>query len=177
MRIISGINKGKRIDPGKRFKARPTTDFAKEGLFNVITNHFNIEDISVLDLFAGTGSISYEFASRGCQSIDTVELNPMHFDFIKKTASDLNYTQLKVYRADCIKFITNAKKSYSLIFADPPYDFQKIPEIPQLIFDNEILQPGGWFILEHGGKNNFTSHEKFFNHKKYGNVNFSIFKS
>ena len=176
MRIISGVYKGKRIDPGKRFKARPTTDFAKEGVFNVIVNNFNIEEISVLDLFAGTGSISFEFASRRCKSIDTVELNPLHFGFIKKTASDLNFSQVKVYRADYMKFVKQCKKKYSIIFADPPYDMKDVAIVPDVIFKNLLLEPEGWLILEHSGNHSFTSHRSFFNHKKYGNVNFSIFK-
>lgn len=177
MRIISGIYKGKRLYPGKTFRARPTTDFAKENLFNVISNYFDFEDLQVLDLFSGTGSISFEFASRGCRSVDSVEVNSRYHAFIQKTAKELNFDCLSPVRADAFRFLRHTPASYDIIFADPPFELKELDQIPDLVFSRDLLKPGGWFILEHGKDYDFSSHQLFRELRKYGSVHFSIFES
>ena len=177
MRIISGTHKGKMIYPDKNFKARPTTDFAKENLFNVLNNYIDIEGASVLDLFSGTGSISYEFASRGAERIVSIEQNYNHYSFIKKTAAQLGFKNITVFKTDVFIACKKLKgKSFDVIFADPPYDLDKIMEIPATIFDNELLAPDGLAIIEHPGTVDFSSSPFFSEHRQYGSVNFSIFR-
>ncbi len=176
MRIISGSFKGRMIHPPKNFKARPTTDFAKESLFNIINNNFDYSDIKALDLFSGTGSISYELASRGSSDIVSVELNYNHFAFIKKTAAELKFSQIKVVRADVFKFLKTCNRTFNLIFADPPYDLENIESIPDIIFEKELLESEGWLILEHGSRTDFSTHENYKEQRVYGSVNFSIFE-
>ncbi len=176
MRIIGGSLRGKTILPPENFKARPTTDFAKEGLFNIIENEFDIEEISVLDLFSGTGSISFEFASRGCKKITSVEMNSLHFKFIKENASRLKFNSIQPLRLNVFDFIPICKVKYDLIFADPPYSIEGLEGIPSKIFERDILNTGGYFILEHPANLNFSKYERFSKEKKYGNVHFSFFK-
>lgn len=176
MRIISGEYKGKRLSPPKNLPVRPTTDFAKEGLFNVLQNRLYFEDISVLDLFAGTGNISLEFASRGCKSVKSVDLNFKCVDFIKKTAKSLNFEQLLAYKSNVFKFLTSNKESFDLVFADPPYDLEEIESIPNFVFENNKLKEDGILIVEHSKSTDFSNHERFTETRKYGNVNFSFFK-
>lgn len=177
MRIISGTHKGKLIYPDKNFKARPTTDFAKENLFNVLQNYIDIEDAAVLDLFSGTGSISYEFASRGAGKIVSIEQNYHHFSFIRRTATQLGFKNITVFKTDVFIACRKLKGStFDIIFADPPYDLAKIMDIPSAIFDNELLAPDGLAIIEHPGTVDFSSVPFFFEHRQYGSVNFSIFK-
>ena len=175
MRIISGEYKGRRIPVPGTFKARPTTDFAREALFNIIANYFNFQSITVLDLFSGTGSIGYEFASRGAESVDLVEINRRYSDFIKKTVRKLGLKQVHIYTSDVFRLIPRIKSKYDIIFADPPYDLNNIPDIPGLIFDNNVLLKDGWFILEHGRSQDFSDHAHFKELRKYGSVHFSIF--
>jgi 16S rRNA (guanine(966)-N(2))-methyltransferase RsmD len=175
VRIISGTYRGKIIHPPSGFSARPTTDFAKESLFNILQNHFDIENAAVLDLFAGTGSISYEFASRGAARITTIEADPVHFRFIKRTAEQMDLQQMQVIRSDAFAFIRKPFESYDIIFADPPYDHPDLAKLPDHIFDTNILLPEGWFILEHGAKERFEAHPHFRQRRKYGSVNFSVF--
>ena len=144
-------------------------------LFNIIANHFNFNSLNVLDLFAGTGSIGYEFASRGAVKIDMVEMNHRYSDFIKRTAENLGFKQISIYCNDVFKLIPHMKGKYDIIFADPPYDLGRIPEIPGLISDNNLLEKDGWFILEHGNAHDFTGHALFKDLRKYGNVCFSVF--
>lgn len=177
MRIISGQYKGKHINPGKNFTARPTTDIAKEGLFNIITNYFDYTDVKVLDLFSGTGSISYEFASRGCMDITSIELNFKNYAFIKKTINELGFNQITSFRADAFKFLKMSNISYDIIFADPPYDLDGIGELPDLVFSKKLLNDEGWFILEHSEKYNFAKHPNFSELRKYSQVHFSIFEN
>lgn len=176
MRIISGKYRGKQLFPGKKFSARPTTDFAKESLFNILENNFEIGNLSVLDLFAGSGSIGFEFASRGSHMIDSVEVNQAHYQFIYKTVKELGFNQMNVHRADAFNFIKKCNARYDIIFADPPYDLDGITELPDLIFGKNILNPGGWFILEHSGGHDFRNNKLFLNLRKYGSVHFSIFE-
>lgn len=177
MRIISGSHKGKQIFPDKNFSARPTTDFAKENIFNVLTNYIDPEGIQVLDLFSGTGSISYEFASRGAARIISIEQNYKHFAFIKRTAAELGFQQMKVYKTDA--FLACKKlngQQFDLIFADPPYQLENLSEIPAAIFDNHLLAENGIMIIEHPARIDFSSHPRFSEHRQYGSVNFSLFR-
>lgn len=175
MRIISGIYKGKRLYPGKSFKARPTTDFAKENLFNVLNNYFDFDELQVLDLFSGTGSISYEFASRGSHSVDSVEANTRHHAFIQRTVNELKLDQVVSIRADVFRFLKHTSRNYDVIFADPPFELKELDQLPHLIFSRNLLNPGGWFILEHGSEYDFSFLPQFRELRKYGSVHFSIF--
>jgi 16S rRNA (guanine(966)-N(2))-methyltransferase RsmD len=176
MRIISGKFRKKSIFPPKNFRARPTTDVAKESLFNIIHNMVDIETLKVLDLFGGTGSISYEFASRECPSITCVELNYAHYAFIRNTARDLKIEhQLQVIKSNVFVFLKRHATKYDLIFADPPYDLKELQTIPDLIFEKELLIEHGILILEHSKQNNFENHPYFNFSNNYGSVNFSFF--
>ncbi len=177
MRIISGKFRKKSIYPPKNFHARPTTDMAKESLFNILENEFDLENIKVLDLFGGTGSISYEFASRGCQDITCVELNFNHYSFIKSTAASLGISEeLHVTKANVFNYLPKCPHKYNLIFADPPYELKNIETIPDHVFNNQLLLLGGVLIVEHSDKTLFAKHPNFTRQKTYGSVNFSFFE-
>lgn len=163
------------IHPPKNFKARPTTDRAKESLFNILANNIDFTEIKALDLFGGTGSISYEFASRECKEVTCVEINYKHYSFIKKTINDLGFKNIKVIKTNVFKFLDKSSEKYDLIFADPPYDLPEIETIPDIIFDNELLSKNGLFILEHSDNTSFSNHPRLKEHRNYGGVNFSIF--
>lgn len=175
MRIISGIFRGKQIRPPGNFKARPTTDFAKESLFNILIHQHSMEDLDVLDLFSGTGSIAYEFASRGASSVLAVEMIPAHYKFIQDTCRSLPLDQVSVIRADAFRYLKKPVQSFDIIFADPPFDHPGLDELPDLIFGTDILNKDGVFILEHPGSQSFTAHSHFLQHRKYGGVNFTFF--
>ena len=177
MRIISGKYKGKQIHPPANFRARPTTDFAKEALFNILENHFDIAELAVLDLFSGTGSISYEFASRNAQRVTSVESNTMHFRFIRKMIGEMDLLQVQPVRSDAMKIILNPWESYDLVFADPPYDYDGLEELPEKILSAGLLERGGWLILEHPARLRFNHVTGLFDHRNYGSVNFSFFKT
>ncbi len=176
MRIVSGEFKGRMFKPPKGIKARPTTDIAKEGLFNIFANHFNFEDIAVLDLFSGTGSISFEFASRGCKNIYLVELNHAHFRFILEVIKQLNLSQITPIRYDAFKFLANCENTFDIIFADPPYTFKNLEKIPQLVFEHQLLNEEGWLIVEHSKQVNLSNLDRFWQTRNYGNVFFSFFR-
>jgi len=176
VRIISGIHKGKRINPPKNLEVRPTTDFAKEGLFNILNNKIYFDEITVLDLFAGTGSISFEFASRQAKQITSVDLNYQSTEFIRKTAKESNYDMLRPIKSNVFSFLSGTKNSFDLIFADPPYNMEEIEKLPEIIFDKQLLNEDGIFILEHSRNLSFEEHPHFSEHRKYGNVNFTFFK-
>ena len=154
---------------------RPTTDQAKEAIFNIIQNNFYIEEINVLDLFAGTGSISYEFCSRGAKHVIAVEMEHKCVEFIKRTSEALHFENLKVVRSNVFKFLRYAQGSYDIIFADPPYDMDKISELPELIFKRDLLSKDGWLIIEHPKEIDFSGFSRFSEQRRYGKVNFSIF--
>lgn len=174
MRIVGGKYKGRIFHPGKTFKARPTTDLAKESLFNILNNKIDFEATKVLDLFAGTGSISYEFISRGSTEVTIVELNFKHVQFIKSVLQELNEIA-KVYRADVFKFVAGEKGKYDLIFADPPYDHPRFTEIPGKIIERNLLTDDGLFIIEHPKEYDFSKLPGFLELRKYGKVQFSFF--
>ncbi len=156
---------------------RPTTDLAKEALFNVLNNHFDFENIKVIDLFAGTGNISYEFASRGAIEVVAVDNHFKCIDFINSTVEMLKLENLKVVRADVFKFLNYCKPGFDLIFADPPYDMQRIEIIVQKVFERNLLSADGWLIIEHAATNNFSAMNTFMEERKYGRVHFSFFRN
>jgi 16S rRNA (guanine(966)-N(2))-methyltransferase RsmD len=177
MRIISGEFKGRRFTPPKNLKARPTTDIAKEGLFNILSNTIEFGAISVLDLFAGSGSISFEFASRGCRDITSLEIDNVNYGFIRKVIKELNIESvITTCKCDSFKFVNKTGSKFDLIFADPPYDHKELVNIPDLIFEKKLLNEDGILILEHPKDNNFQKHPHFYDNRKYGHVNFSFFK-
>ena len=176
MRIIGGKLKGKAIEPPQGYKARPTTDFAKEGLFNVLNNEYELEGLQVLDLFGGTGSISFEFASRGASMVYCEEMLPLHANFIKSQAAKFSLRNLTVVRHNVFEFLDICREKFDIIFADPPYALEDLATIPDKIFAKDILHPGAYLILEHPGEYDFKEHPYFIKEKKYGNVHFSFFE-
>ena len=176
MRIISGKYKGRRISPPSNITARPTTDFAKEGLFNILNNKIDFEGIDVLDLFSGTGSISLEFVSRDCNNVICIEQNDRHCAFIRKVCGELKIDNLSLMKTDVFKFIASCHSQFDMIFADPPYDLERLVEIPDLIFSHNLLKADGLFVMEHSAKTNFSMHPNFVDHRHFGNVNFSFFE-
>ncbi len=154
---------------------RPTTDFAREALFNILNNNFDFEEIRVLDLFAGTGCISYEFGSRGCPFVRAVDINHKQIQFIESTSARMEFVNFRAIQSDAFKFLKNTTEKYDIIFADPPYDMDGFEKIPQLVFERQLLLEDGWLILEHGERNSFADHERFKELRKYGQVHFSIF--
>jgi len=176
LRIVSGSYRGKTINPPKNFRARPTTDFAKEGLFNILANVFDFEEIEVLDLFSGTGSIGYEFASRGAISIDMVERNFLHTEFIRKTLQEIGITNARVIKSDVFIYIERVNRPFDIVFADPPYELEDIATIPDKVLNGRLLKDNAWFILEHGSKVSFKDHPHCFDQRNYGNVHFSFFR-
>lgn len=177
MRIVGGDLKGRTIVPPAGFQARPTTDFAKEGLFNTLANDIDFSEVSVLDLFSGTGSISYEFASRGCYDIIAVEMNPANASFIKRTAATLKLKgAIQVVHHNVFDFLGICTKRFDIVFADPPYAIDGLGSIPDKVFANGILAPGGLMILEHPGAYSFSDDPRCFKERKYGNVHFSYFR-
>lgn len=177
MRIISGKYKIRTLPGPKGFTARPTTDFAKENLFNVLKNNYVLEGINALDLFAGTGSISLELASNGCQHVLAIEKNPKHLAYIKSIIDRLNITEIEIMRGDALRYIGRTTHKFDLIFADPPYQMKGIDSIPENVFEKNVLNTDGLFILEHSKDYNFSKHPCFKQKKVYGSVNFSFFQS
>ena len=178
MRIISGKFKSKRITAPKKLPVRPTTDMAKEALFNIVNNYYHFSQISVLDLFAGTGNISYEFASRGTESITAVDKHYACAQFIEKTAKELNVS-INAIKSDVFTYLEKVTQKHDLIFADPPYDFatDEFLKIADLVFENELLEQEGMLIIEHSKHTSLETHEKFGFSKKYGGSVFSFFES
>lgn len=176
MRIISGKYKGRRIAPPTNISARPTTDFAKESLFNLIENRVCLDGMTVLDLFAGTGGISLEFVSRGANRVISVEKAHTQQDFIIRTCKSLGIDNLTLVRGDVFRYIKSCQQQFDFIFADPPYQLTELPALPDLIMQNNLLTDDGWFVLEHSEKNDFSNHPHFVEHRQYGSVNFSFFR-
>jgi len=175
MRIVSGKYKSRRFDVPKSFKSRPTTDFAKENIFNVIANIIDLEDATALDLFAGTGSISFELVSRECKEVVSVEKDSAHYNFIKKVKAELKADNLITIRMDAFKYIETSKLEFDFIFADPPYALTNLKDIPNLILSKGLLKPGGIFVMEHPKEYDFSALPYFSQRRVYGAVNFSIF--
>lgn len=176
MRIISVELGGRRFNPPSQMPyTRPTTDIAKEGLFNILQNNLDFEELKTLDLFGGTGSISYELASRGVRDLTIVEKDNAMFEFIKKTSAAFGITGLKLQKSDVFKFIQQCKEQYDFIFAGPPYALASIDELPRLIFEHRLLRNKGWFVLEHTPRNDYKSFPFFRSERNYGTTVFSIF--
>ena len=189
MRIITGIYKGRHFDVPRTFKARPTTDFAKENIFNVLTGYIDFEGATALDLFSGTGSITLELLSRGCSRVISVEQDRDHHRFICDCLKKLTPNTQELtpntqeltpnclpLRADAFRFIKSCKQQFDFIFADPPYALKELPTIPQLIFDHNLLTDDGVFVFEHGRGHDFSAMPQFVEHRSYGSVNFSLFR-
>ncbi len=174
-RIISGRFRGKKIQAPKNLPVRPTTDFAKEALFNILNNHLYFDEIKALDLFAGTGNISYELASRGCGDITAVDGSPACTRFIEKTAESMQLEGLKVIRSEALQFLQRDFRSYDLIFADPPYDYEDYQKIVETVFMNRLLTDEGILVIEHQQRVSLEELDHFVESRKYGNVRFSLF--
>ena len=176
MRIITGKYKGRHFDIPRTFKARPTTDFAKENIFNVLNGYLDFDGSSSLDLFAGTGSISLEMLSRGCAPVISVEADREHSAFIDKCMKKIGTSDNILIRGDVFRFLKKCHETFDFIFADPPYALDNLASIPSLIFENELLKPYGIFVLEHGKNYDFSEEPHFIEHRSYGSVNFSLFR-
>ncbi|REG87997.1 16S rRNA (guanine(966)-N(2))-methyltransferase RsmD [Winogradskyella sediminis] len=176
MRIISGLFKGRRITAPKKLPVRPTTDMAKEALFNILNNQYYFDDISVLDLFSGTGNISYEFASRGTEHITAVDDNYGCIKFINETAEAFEMT-ISTVKSDVFKFLEKSKQKHTIIFADPPYDFdtEAFSKIPELVFENQLLEDEGLLIVEHSKHTDLSTLKQYSHSKSYGGNMFSFF--
>jgi 16S rRNA (guanine966-N2)-methyltransferase len=177
VRIISGKYRGKRINPPAGFKARPTTDYARESLFNILNNRIDFEAVEVLDLFSGTGSISYEFASRGAQTVHLVEKDVASISFIRRMVHEMDLTNVKALHIDVKAYLRACHYKYDIIFADPPYELPWLSELPDLVMNTPILKDDGIFILEHPKSYHFAGRKYFFEHRDYGSVNFSFFRT
>lgn len=176
MRIITGKYKGRRFDIPKTFKARPTTDFAKENIFNVLMGYIDFDGADALDLFSGTGSISLEMLSRGCRNVVSVEKDRDHARFISQCLQKIGADNDTLIRGDVFKFLKGCKRKFDIIFADPPYALPELPTIPSLIFQYDLLKPDGILVFEHGKNYDFSDAPHFVEHREYGSVNFSLFK-
>lgn len=176
MRIVSGKYRGRAINPPKNLRARPTTDFAKENLFNVLGNLLDFEECDVLDLFAGTGSISYEFASRGARSVTAVEINAVHYSFIRQTAAQLGIENFYPVKANVFLYLKSCAKQFDVIFSDAPYDLEGSGQVVKLVLERDLLRPGGILIFEHSKKMDFSDFNEFWQLRSYGSVQFSFFK-
>lgn len=176
MRIIGGEHGGRRFNPPNNMPyTRPTTDIAKEGLFNVLQHKLDFEELKTLDLFGGTGSISYELASRGVTDLTIVEKDTQMFEFIKKTTQALRIENLKAVKMDVFKFIDNCGDKFDFIFAGPPYALTTIDDLPRRIFEKQLLQKDGWFVLEHTPRNDYKSFPYYSSERNYGTTIFTVF--
>lgn len=175
MRIVSGRYKRRVISPPSNLPVRPTTDMAKESLFNILGNYLDFDKKTVLDLFAGTGNISYEFVSRGCSSVTAVDKDFGCVKFMNGTVQKLEMNELTVIKMDVFRFIAVSKHKYDIIFADPPYQLINIEDISKQIFEHDLLNQDGWLIVEHPAEIDFSKSLHFYEHRKYGRVNFSFF--
>lgn len=176
MRIIRGKFGRRRFDVPTNITARPTTDFARENIFNVLENFVDFDGADALDLFAGTGAISFEFLSRECAHVTAVEKAATQQRFIAKVAAELGVDNFTLVRGDVLRFIDSASRSYDIIFADPPYDMPGFAEIPAKVLESHLLRPGSIFIIEHSRNHDFSTLPHFVDHRAYGSVNFSIFR-
>ena len=176
MRIIGGALKGLRLNPPKNLPVRPTTDLAKEALFNILQNQIEFDGLRVLDLFSGTGNISLEFASRGAEKVIAIDRSIHCVHYLKDTARQHGLTNIIAFKDDVFKYLQLETEQFDVIFADPPYDLNRIPEIPKIIFDKNLVAPGGLLIVEHQSMQNLSNHPAFIEQRKYGHSSFSFFK-
>ena len=175
MRIVGGSHRSRQFHVPKNVDIRPTTDFAKEALFNILQHSIELEGIKVLDLFGGSGSISYEFASRGATEITSIEKNPNCVSFIKKTAIEFKFQNIKVVCMDVFKYLALCSETFDIIFADPPFKLENIERIPALVFEKKLLKENGTLIVEHPSDVKFSGIKQLQETREYGTVNFSIF--
>ena len=176
MRIIGGEYGGRKFTPPAKMPyTRPTTDIAKEGLFNILQHNLDIEELKTLDLFGGTGSITYELASRGAKELTIVEKDNSMYEFIKKTAQQLKIENIKIIKMDVFKFIGQCTEKFDFIFAGPPYALANIDDLPKLVAEKQLLRPGGWFVLEHTPRNSYKSFPLYNSERNYGTTVFTIF--
>jgi 16S rRNA (guanine(966)-N(2))-methyltransferase RsmD len=175
MRIISGNYKGKIITAPKNLPVRPTTDYAKTGLFNILRNRFNLTEVSFLDLFCGTGNISFEMISEGAASVLAVDAHAGCVVFANKIFKELNFETGRAIKADVFIYLMKLEEKFDIIFADPPYRMEGVSRLPDLIFENNLLNENGLFILEHQSKDDYSNHANFLEKRKYGNVGYSFF--
>lgn len=175
MRIIAGTLRGRRLNPPQNLPVRPTTDMARESLFNILNNYVDYEDCSVMDLFAGTGAVSFEFVSRGAREVTSVDINMQCTEYIKAEAARLAVRNLHVVRADVFDLLKHANRRFDIVFADPPYALEGLPTLPDMVFDKDILTDDGIFVLEHPREFSFEEHPHFWQHRAYGKVNFTFF--
>ncbi len=177
MRIVTGQYKGRHFDIPRSFKARPTTDFAKENIFNVLTRYIDFDGATALDLFSGTGSISLELVSRGCRQVVSVEADRDHHRFIQECLKKLDTDVCIPVRGDVFRFVRSCRQQYDFIFADPPYALKELPQIPDLVLQKGLLKEEGIFVFEHGKDHDFSAHPQFVEHRQYGSVNFTLFRA
>ncbi len=176
MRIIGGLHGGRKISPPSKMPyTRPTTDIAKEGLFNILQNNLDFEGLKTLDLFGGTGAITYELASRGAADLTIVEKDADMFNFIKKNLEALEFKNVRAIRSEVFKFLSTANQTYDFIFAGPPYALTTIDDLPRIIAEKKLLNPGGWFVLEHTPRNNYKEFSLYKSERNYGTTIFSFF--
>lgn len=175
MRIIAGTLRGRRLNPPQGLPVRPTTDMARESLFNIFNNYVDYEDCTVMDLFAGTGAVSLEFVSRGAKEVTSVEINNQCTEFIKATAMQFGIRNLHVVRANAFDLLKRANRRFDIIFADPPYAIENLASLPDLVFEKQVLTDDGIFVLEHPREYSFEEHPHFWQHRAYGKVNFTFF--
>lgn len=176
MRIIAGIFRGRRLNPPGNLPVRPTTDMAREALFNILRNRVEFEQVDVLDLFSGTGAVSFEFLSRGVKQVTSIDQNPKCVDFQRQTAEKLEVNNIFPLRMDVFNFLGRSRQRFDLIFADPPYDLKQLELIPSLVLP-KFLKAGGLFVLEHSAQHSFTNNPFFIEQRHYGKVNFSFFQT
>lgn len=175
MRIIAGTLRGRRLNPPSNLPVRPTTDMARESLFNILNNYVDYEECSVLDLFAGTGAVSLEFVSRGVKDVTSIDINNACTEYIKSVSRQMNVGNIHVVRADVFDLLKRAYKKFDIVFADPPYALQALPNLPDIVFQSDVLTEDGIFILEHPKEYSFDTHLHFWQHRAYGKVNFTFF--
>lgn len=176
MRIISGAYRHVRLRPPENLPVRPTTDKTKESVFNMLNSYFDFEELAVLDLFAGTGNMTFEFASRGCWYVLAVEQNLRAVRYIRETAKEHGMKRVKTMKADAFRFLERTTESFDIIFADPPYDLPQLGELPESVFNNDVLKPEGWFIMEHSRTHDFSGDDYFVEERHYGRTRVSVFK-
>ncbi|MBP5535925.1 MAG: 16S rRNA (guanine(966)-N(2))-methyltransferase RsmD [Bacteroidales bacterium] len=177
MRIIAGTLRGRRLEPPANLPVRPTTDMARESLFNILNNYVDYEECDVLDLFAGTGAVSVEFVSRGARSVTSIDINAACTDFIKATSVRLGLNNMHVVRADAFDLLKRANRTFDIIFADPPYAMENLETLPDLVFEKGLLKPDGILVVEHSKEHSFDTHPHYWQHRRYGKVNFTFFAS
>jgi 16S rRNA (guanine(966)-N(2))-methyltransferase RsmD len=175
MRIIGGKAAGLRLNPPQNLPVRPTTDIAKEALFNILNNRFDFDGMVCLDLFAGTGNISFELASRGAEKVNSIDQHGKCILYINETSKKLDLNQIKSRKADVFKYLKSDKEKYDLIFADPPYDLGQLPMLPKLVLENDLLKEGGILIIEHPSNRKMIDHPNFVEMRQYGNSSFSFY--